>query len=400
MNELQATPTEEVDLLVKWAGPCSQRHILSIKTANSSDPKRALTRIGLRMDERYGCPEMMESALKSKLNSFPAITNKDLYRLYDLSNIIDEIEAAKEDKRYSCLLAYFDSSTGVTPIVKKLPYSLHEKWTNCALKYMKEHEVTFPPFSVFAAFVREQSRNRNNPSFAYQSDKKVDNPPPKRFRERNITVAAHKTDISKSEHERSKKCPLHNTNHSLNKCKGFRMKSLEERRKILKEKNICFRCCETTSHKQRDCNETVKCEECRSTSHPTALHFSTTQRNGGEKSQQSNTQQEGSQNQNDTETTEHINSSCTQICGKNFEGKSCAKTVLVRVYPKNEPELAHTMYAVIDDQSNRSLASPGFYSLFNVTSELTTYELSSCGGTIRTSGRKAEGFVVESYDMS
>lgn len=71
--------------------------------------------------------------------------------------------------------------------------------------------------------------------------------------------------------------------------------------------------------------------------------------------------------------------------------------MLVGVYPQGEPQLAVNMYAVMDDQSNRSLASPRFFTYFECGNEAITYTLSSCGGTIQTFGRKAEGFVAEAY---
>lgn len=98
------------------------------------------------MDERYGCPEMGESALINKLTNFPKLSTKDYKKLYELSDILAEIESAKENKSYQALLAYFDSSSGVVPIVSKLPYQLQEKWTTKAINYKKQHGVPFPPF--------------------------------------------------------------------------------------------------------------------------------------------------------------------------------------------------------------------------------------------------------------
>ena len=78
---------------------------------------------------------MVESALKQKLANFPKLTNKDNRKLYELSDILSEIEATKQDKKYQTLLAYFDSSSGINPIVCKLPYGLQEKWTTRAVNY-------------------------------------------------------------------------------------------------------------------------------------------------------------------------------------------------------------------------------------------------------------------------
>ncbi|XP_052078873.1 uncharacterized protein LOC127716663 [Mytilus californianus] len=54
------------------------------------------------------------------------------------------------------------------------------------------------------------------------------------------------------------------------------------------------------------------------------------------------------------------------------------------------------MYAIIDDQSNRSLAAPEFFSLFNVQEETKDYMLSTCSGSKVTSGKRGNGFVVKS----
>lgn len=64
------------------------------------------------------------------------------------------------------LLSHYDSSIGVTPIVNKLPHNLQEKWTYTAVKYMNDHDVAYPPFSIFVNVIRDQSRI--NPSFQYE----------------------------------------------------------------------------------------------------------------------------------------------------------------------------------------------------------------------------------------
>ena len=63
-------------------------------------------RIWERLDERYGCPEMVENTLKTKLANFPKLTNKDTKKLYELTDILSEIETVRCDKKYAALLAY------------------------------------------------------------------------------------------------------------------------------------------------------------------------------------------------------------------------------------------------------------------------------------------------------
>lgn len=81
--ELQVSPAEELDMLVKWLGPDSGKHALRLRSANVSDPTKALTRVWDRLDERFGCVEVVESTLKQRLASFAKITNKEFKRLYD-----------------------------------------------------------------------------------------------------------------------------------------------------------------------------------------------------------------------------------------------------------------------------------------------------------------------------
>ena len=101
--ELGVTPFEEIDLLVKWLGPESSKSAKSIRAANAHDLPRGLQRIYDRLQERYGRPEMVESAMKRKLNSFPTLTNKDNVKLYDLLDILTEIESVMLNPQYMLL---------------------------------------------------------------------------------------------------------------------------------------------------------------------------------------------------------------------------------------------------------------------------------------------------------
>ena len=56
------------------------------------------------------------------------------------------------------------------------------------------------------------------------------------------------------------------------------------------------------------------------------------------------------------------------------------------------------MYAVLDEQSNRSLAKSVFFDVFNIEGTNTPYTLRTCAGISETSGRTAVGFQIESLD--
>ena len=149
-------------------------------------------------------------------------------------------------------------------------------------------------------------------------------------------------------------CPLHKTKHSLNRRKAFKTKPLQERRTFLKDNRICFKCCESDQHIRRNCKATVKCEDC-GQNHHTALHLTTL--NQGKYPGFAPSVVHGGEQTTESEAPAlSVASKCTQICHQIFGGKSCAKTLLVNVHPTGHPEEGKHMYAVIDDQSNRSLA--------------------------------------------
>ena len=120
---LSVTPQEETDLLVKWLGVDSSRQALSLRAANIHNPVVGLrSAFGLRFDERFGAPELVEDSLRKKLAAFQRIQlPRDARRMYDLVDILSEIKCLKEDLNYAALLSLYDTSSGVNPIVAKLP---------------------------------------------------------------------------------------------------------------------------------------------------------------------------------------------------------------------------------------------------------------------------------------
>lgn len=61
-------------------------------------------------------------------------------------------------------------------------------------------------------------------------------------------------------------------------------------------------------------------------------------------------------------------------------GRSCSKNCLVKVYPDGQPNKAIEAYAILDDQSNRSLVKSAFFELFKIESTLYSYYLKMCSG--------------------
>lgn len=255
--------------------------------------------------------------------------------------------------------------------MEKLPFHLQEKWTMVGSKIKEDQNVSFPPFSVFVEFVKRQAKARNDPSFAttfnttlsngnfissYRKGKPIGN------YNQKPSVTVHKTDISsegskakEADEDIKRRCPIHHKPHPLKRCRGFRIMLLEDRKKLLRDNNICYRCLASTSHQAKECTVTVKCEECNSEKHLAALHPGpepqmpkpppSPKEHGGEQA-----------NAQDSDVT----ATCTEVCGNEIIGKSCSKICLVQVYPKGQRDNIRRMYAIIDDQSKQSLAKTEF----------------------------------------
>ena len=208
-------------------------------------------------------------------------------------------------------------------------------------------------------------------------------------KETNQTVHAFGTEKAPNSYD-PLRCPIHKTNHTLTNCRVFMNKSLDEKKRFLKDSKLCFKCCASVTHRARNCKSKLLCSICGKDTHVTAMH---------DKSKVPDQSGQGG------EETFHkvVASKCTEVCGKganqNF-GKSCAKLVLVKVYQNSRPDQFLKTYAILDDQSNRSLAKPEFFSKLKISSEKFEYTLKTCSDTVVMSGRRAVDCVIESLDGS
>ena len=228
MSELGVNAGEELDLLIKYLGKDSSKSAVSMKSANPGDPVRGLSILWDRLDERYGSPELVEATLKAKLTKFPKILQNQLKRLYDLSDILAEVECVMNNPSYLPLFSYFNSSAGVNPIVSKLPGMIQAKWADRVVKYKSRNRISYPPFGEFCAFIREMSARFNDPSLpnnfaasapsasVSNSQGSSFNAVPLSSKPKNI-VSSRKTAVS----EVGVKYPIHNGAHVLTDCRAF-----------------------------------------------------------------------------------------------------------------------------------------------------------------------------------
>ncbi|CAC5414916.1 unnamed protein product [Mytilus coruscus] len=133
--------------------------------------------------------------------------------------------------------------------------------------------------------------------------------------------------------ESSVRCLLHKAGHTLNDCRGFRKRPIQDRQKFLREKKLCFKCIETNEYFASICTVNVRCGICGNKRHATAMHIDRFNQNRTQADNEKHLTVDGREYSEDNVTVK-----CTTLCGDILVGRSCGKTVLVDVYLPTAPE--------------------------------------------------------------
>lgn len=308
---------------------------------------------------------------------FPSLSVKDNKCLLELGDVLLELQCANEPAFLKLLII-------------KLPEDVQGRWRRHAYRYKSQHGVDYCPFNEFALFNQELAKERNDPYLAMESSERRTNaakssttPPtkapvkPSRSPPFRSGLTAFKTEVSEPTYRQSapqdpaKWCVIHKLSHALGKCRAFRAMSLTERKNLLDEHGICFRCVPSSSHQAKDCTVTVKCMECQSDKHIMALHIgpsSGPDPNTREPECPADPHWQG-------EEPSNITACCTEVCGNTARGRLCWKICPAFIYVNGQPENKIKPYVVIDEQSNCSLAKSKLLNILDLEGEATPYML-------------------------
>ncbi|XP_015772960.1 PREDICTED: uncharacterized protein LOC107351181 [Acropora digitifera] len=242
-------------------------------------------------------------------------------------------------------LACLNFPNAIQPIAAKLPTSLRGKWEKEIAKFSEDNGDAYPSFDVFSEVIQKHAGIKNNPNINIGA--KLTNPPIQTPSRAGQNKKALKTnadpndkDVSARE-RRSKRCPFHDRDgHSLEECKAFATKTLEEKTEWILQAGLCNRCL-SEDHRARDCKQMIRCSICKD------------------------------QRQRQAEETRS----------------------------KETPENICRVYAIIDDQSNTSLITSDLADELGATGPEEKYHLTTCSGEKEAKyGRRVTGVVLKSLN--
>ena len=135
-----------------------------------------------------------------------------------------------------CLLglACLNFPNAIQPIAAKLPPSLRGKWEKEIIKFSENNGDAYPSFNLFSELIQKHARIKNSRSInigAKFANPHIQSPSRAGQSKKPLKTNANPNDKDVPARERgSKRCLFHDRKgHSLEECKAFASKTLEEK---------------------------------------------------------------------------------------------------------------------------------------------------------------------------
>ena len=412
------SPSEQLSLMIENTTNESKRLVQRLRNAYIENPEEGIKEAWRKLGERFGSNAVVTQVHLEKLKTFPKIGNRENKQLQEFGDLLLELQCAKNDGALRGL-KILDEPTYLRPVVTKLPDDLQGRWQRHAFKYKSQRNVDYPPFNEFSKFIQEVSRERNDPYLAMDNNENSlmssqPNYPSRTLRPRDARqdIKTAKTEVTEPKqvqretsirNDPSKWCFIQDRPHPLKVCRTLKAKPYRERIDLLTKHRVCLRCATSSAHSVNNCTSNTDCAVCHSDKHATVLHPDNARQETH--TLESPAQQQGEEQAAATpQGTESliVTNKCTEICGQNSggAGRSCVKICLANVYAENKLDKKVKAYALIDEQSNYSLARAKLFEKLNIEGKTTAYTLKTCSGVKETKGRLAQGLVIESLDQS
>ena len=314
------------------------------------------TQARARLEKEYGDAYRISMAYLQELDDAQPVTNEDVDSLCAYSLLLLKCECA--------MVSYSDLSVLNHPhtmqrIVRKLPMYLVNKWRDHACNIRQSKSQT-PSFSDLVRFVQSAADSASDPVYGramYQKRDESEPPPqPRVLRKQNHVSLGTCVDGEKS-------CLICHLQHELTECQRFIAMSIDERKFLLREHNLCFACLKT-GHRAQGCLNKMKCAKC-GRMHPTLLHLDNFR-----------PPREAMREQGPNSTQQTVECSATSTTGTIV----LHSIVPVRVR-QDESEKEIITYAFLDNGSNGCFLTQELKEQLEAQGDETTLQLRTMNGT-------------------
>ncbi|XP_071948920.1 uncharacterized protein [Antedon mediterranea] len=212
------------------------------------------------LKRRYGDPEVIANSYVKKLLSWAPIKANDPKALDEFSVFFMECKAAT-----LCVgsLGVLEFSENIRMTMEKLPQYLHDRWRNVVEVHRNQQRPI--RFSDIVDFTQKEAKKLNDPVYGKTPVSRETTELQKNKRS-NTTFSVQSSDTAKPKMS----CHYCQEQHWLSRCPGFKAKSVDGRRKFVREKKLCWNCF-NKGHFASSCPKPSFCKMC-AEKHSSFLH--------------------------------------------------------------------------------------------------------------------------------
>ena len=222
-----------------------------VKSCLHMEKKRGYMEARRLLDKRYGQKEKIVTAYIKKIMDWPKIEANNVDNLDEFAIVLRTCKNAISGENY--LGNEMEHPKTLLKLINKLPYSAQDRFRRMADRII-EKECNTVTFGDVVEFVESEARVATNPLFGRRLFMENEKP----------------TEVKKQKPEKvlvnNIRCWKCEQPHFLDKCPDLKSMNLEERKKFLKEKGMCFRCLRK-GHQIKDCSSKFNCFICKGNHH-------------------------------------------------------------------------------------------------------------------------------------